>query len=92
MALVEQYFADNGLGSIESPTISDIYMTIFTPAAVDEDDDHVLYSEGTSAYQRNSGLDRNGDGEIRKSEAVEDVLDHDIPGIGRYRSSSRRRR
>ena len=48
MPLVEQYFADNGLGSIESPTISDIYMTIFTPAAVDEDDDHVLYSEGTS--------------------------------------------
>ena len=60
--------------------ISDLYMSVLFPAAVNKPDDFVLFGRGAMsgytgrAYSQNAGLDRNGDGSITKAEASAKVL------------------
>ncbi|HUO54296.1 MAG TPA: transglycosylase SLT domain-containing protein [Rhodoblastus sp.] len=50
--------------------LSDVYMTILFPVAVGKPDSFVLFNQGTVAYDQNSGLDTNHDGQITKAEAT----------------------
>ena len=68
MNLVDKYFEKKLKGS-ESPTDSDLYMSILYPKAVNKDEGFVLFSEGSNAYEANKGLDKDNDGNITKKEA-----------------------
>jgi LysM repeat protein len=64
------------LGSIE-----DAYMAVLYPAAVGCQADYVLFRRGSSAYDRNPGLDRDDDGLVTRGEvcaAVATVLQRGI--------------
>jgi hemopexin len=50
-------------------TLADVYMTILFPAAVSRPGNFALFSRPEVAYEQNSGLDRNRDGRVTKSEA-----------------------
>lgn len=49
-------------------TLEDVYMAIFTPAAIGKSADHQLYKEGSKAYTQNRGFDANKDGVISLAE------------------------
>ncbi len=53
-------------------TLSDVYMAILLPKAIDKPENYVLWSKSTrpTKYRQNSGLDVNGDHDITKAEAV----------------------
>lgn len=51
-------------------TLEDTYMAVLLPAAVGKPNDHVLFRQGTKAYEQNKGLDVNHDGLITKAEAA----------------------
>ena len=68
MGLVDKYF-EKKLKGVESPTDSDLYMSILYPKAVSKDEGFVLFSEGSNAYEANKGLDKDNDGNITKEEA-----------------------
>lgn len=55
-------------------TLSDIYMAVLWPAAVGGSENYVLWSQGSTAYRQNNGLDVNGDGRITKAEATQMVI------------------
>lgn len=50
-------------------TLEDVYMVIHWPRAVGLDNSATMYTQGTSAYKVNAGLDLNKDGIITKAEA-----------------------
>lgn len=50
-------------------TLEDVYMVIHWPRAVGLDNSATMYTQGTSAYKVNAGLDLNKDGVITKQEA-----------------------
>ena len=54
-------------------SLSDVYMTILFPAAVGKPDSFVLFASPSVAYQQNSGLDVNHDGQVTKGEAASKV-------------------
>jgi hypothetical protein len=51
-------------------SVEDAYMAVLWPAAVGKGTSHVLFSEGSKAYEQNKGLDANGDGEVTVAEAA----------------------
>lgn len=51
-------------------TLEDTYMAVLWPAAVGKPNDHVLFRQGSKAYEQNRGLDVNRDGLITKAEAA----------------------
>jgi hypothetical protein len=51
-------------------TLEDTYMAVLLPVAVGKPNDHVLFRQGTKAYDQNKGLDVNRDGLITKAEAA----------------------
>lgn len=55
--------------------LGDVYMSVFWPAAIGENDDYILFIEGEDAYYQNENLDINCDGYILRGEAVQFVLD-----------------
>lgn len=62
-------------------TIEDAYMAVLYPAAVGSPNDYVLFRRGSSAYERNPGLDRDDDGVVTRGEvctAVAAVLQRGI--------------
>lgn len=67
MRYVEKYFDQFNL---DAPTDKDLYMAVLWPKAIGKSDDFVLFTEGTKAYEQNSGLDRNKDGKVTKAEAA----------------------
>lgn len=68
---VETYFEPH---AHKINSLSDVYMAILWPRAVDKPDSHVLF-KGTwsKAYKQNKGLDLNKDGKVTKGEAVTKV-------------------
>jgi len=54
-------------------TVEDCYMAVLLPRAVGKPNNHVLFVRGTVQYKQNSGLDRDGDGNITKLEAASRV-------------------
>ena len=54
-------------------TLSDVYMAILWPAAVGKPEAHVLFQKPSEQYERNKGLDADGDGAVTKSEAAAKV-------------------
>jgi len=51
-------------------TLSDVYMSVLWPAAVGKPESFPLFVEGTENYEKNKGLDSNGDGTVTKAEAT----------------------
>ena len=56
-------------------TISDVCVAVLWPAAVGQPDSYVLFSQGSSAYAANSGLDTNKDGNVTIGEAAQRLID-----------------
>lgn len=50
--------------------LADAYMVVLWPAAVGKPESHVLYRQGTSAYNENAGLDRGRKGYVTKGDAT----------------------
>lgn len=48
--------------------LEDVYLAVFTPAAMGKALNHVLYRRGQEAYRKNNGFDANRDGTITVSE------------------------
>ena len=71
---VDKYFEQSPLGRGGSTGGSDAYMAVFYPAAVGKPDDHVLFSQGSKAYEQNRGLDSEGKGYITKADAARKAL------------------
>jgi hypothetical protein len=67
---VEKYFSPYK-GKLNS--VADAYMAVLWPKAVGKPMDYVLFTEGTTAYTQNKGLDLNKDGNITKEEASHKV-------------------
>lgn len=53
----------------------DLYMAIHWPKGVGKSDDYVMYSQGSKAYEANSGLDKNGDGTVTRGETLQRVME-----------------
>lgn len=51
-------------------TLGDVYFAILYPKAIGKADAWVLWEKGTLSYTQNSGLDRNKDGKISRSEVL----------------------
>jgi hypothetical protein len=49
-------------------SLEDVYLAIFTPAAIGKPADYKLYKKGTKAYSQNIGFDQNKDGAISLAE------------------------
>jgi hypothetical protein len=66
LSYVERYFNPfrGRLGTLE-----DVYMAILWPRAVGQPNDSVLFSRPSRAYELNSGLDRDRNGDVTKTEA-----------------------
>ena len=62
------------LKGVEDPDIGDLYMAVLYPKAVGKANDFILFSSGSSRYDKNMGLDMNQDGFITKGEAVDKML------------------
>lgn len=75
---VEKYFAPYA-HRIES--LSDMYMAILLPKYIGQPDDAKLFTEGTTAYRQNAGLDANSDGVITKAEAASLVASKKRKGL-----------
>jgi len=76
---VEKYFAPNKnkLSSLE-----DVYMAILWPAAIGKPNTFVLFSKPSAAYNQNSGLDADNDGNVTKAEAAAMVRAKLVKGQG----------
>lgn len=76
MDYVKKYFemqANNFNYPTNKWTLGDVYLSIFTPAAMLLKDTDVVYSSGQRAYAVNQFHDRNKDGKIIKSEIVKNI-------------------
>jgi hypothetical protein len=76
MDYVKKYFemqANNFNYPTHKWTLGDVYLSIFTPAAMLLKDTDVVYSSGQRAYAVNQTHDRNKDGKIIKSEIVKNM-------------------
>jgi SPP1 gp7 family putative phage head morphogenesis protein len=62
-------------GGTGARTVSDLYMAVLWPSAVNEPDDEVIMRAGDGYYEQNRGLDLNNDGEITKGEVAQRVID-----------------
>jgi hypothetical protein len=62
-------------------TVSDVYMTILFPVAVGKPEAFVLFKKPSRAYDQNSGLDANKDGQVTKAEAAAKVQAKLIKGL-----------
>ncbi len=67
LAYVEDYFKPY---SRRIASFEDMYMAILMPSYIGRPNETVLFSDGTTAYRQNSGLDKNSDGIITKAEAA----------------------
>ena len=54
--------------------LSDVVVAVLWPAAVGQPDSYVLFSQGSSAYAGNSGLDTNKDGKVTIGEVTQRVI------------------
>ena len=54
-------------------TLPDMYLAILMPAYVSRPGGAVMFTDGTTAYRQNAGLDANTDGRITKDEAAQRV-------------------
>lgn len=61
-------------------TLADMYLAILMPAYVSRPGGAVMFTDGTTAYRQNSGLDANSDGNITKDEAAQRVQSMLIEG------------
>jgi hypothetical protein len=88
LVYVEEYFR-RAAGNKKLVLLSDVYITVFSPAFIGRPDSTVMYMAGSKQYAQNKGLDINGDGTITKGEAaarVQSVLDAGL-AEGRIRVS-----
>lgn len=60
---VKRYFAPYA-SRIRPNVPGDYYLAVFWPAAIGRPADYVITTSGTSVYDQNRGLDRDGDGRI----------------------------
>jgi hypothetical protein len=63
-------------------TVPDLYMGILLPAAVGMPESTTLFRRPSIEYERNRGLDRNGDGIVTKAEAAALVVAELDKGLG----------
>jgi LysM repeat protein len=69
-------------------TLEDAYMAVLYPVAVGQPDDFILFRRGSRSYERNSYLDRDEDGEVRKGEVGEAVRRVFEAGLAELREAS----
>jgi len=69
---VYKYFS-NKLSDSDSAGLDDLYMAVLLPKAIGKPSSYVLFSQGSTAYSQNMGLDTNNDGRITKAEAAAKV-------------------
>lgn len=62
-------------------TLSDLYMAVLWPKAVGQAETYKLFSEGSTAYLQNKGLDVDKDGAITKAEAAAYVVKARAEGL-----------
>lgn len=62
-------------------TLEDLYMAILWPRAIGQPNSYVLWSQGTKAYELNSGLDSNRDRSVTKGEAAGKVKEKYEAGL-----------
>lgn len=67
---VESYFEPYKL---RINTLPDMYLAILMPSYVSRPGGSVMFTDGTTAYRQNAGLDANTDGHITKDEAAQRV-------------------
>lgn len=70
LAFVERYFMPYRL---RINTLPDMYLAILMPAYVGRPGGSVMFTDGTTAYRQNAGLDADTDGRITKDEASQRV-------------------
>lgn len=68
---VSQYFEPY---SGKMNNLGDVYMAVFWPAAIGENDSYILCSQGSTSYEYNEGLDIDENGHITRGEAVKLVI------------------
>ena len=62
-------------------TLSDVYSRIIWPVAVGKPEDYKIFTQGTTAYLQNRGLDINKDGFITKAECAAKVQEKYVRGL-----------
>lgn len=67
------YLHCKGQGDLSD--LGDLYMSLFCPKAVGQDDDFELYCEGSKEYEKNKILDLNNDGIITRREVMDKVYE-----------------
>jgi hypothetical protein len=69
----------------KAKTLSDLYLCIFTPAAVGKPEDAILYTKNSKGYKNNSSLDANKDFKLTKKEIsskIENVFETGLKYTG----------
>lgn len=54
--------------------LGDLYMGILYPKAIGKPDDYALFTDGTTAYRQNAGIDLNKDGQVTRAECLVKIL------------------
>ncbi len=70
---VKKYFASLSNYSKENNTPEDMYLLVFGPAAVGQNDDFILYTSPSRSYSQNESVDTidgNNDGKIQRNEIL----------------------
>ncbi|MBI3561063.1 MAG: lytic transglycosylase [Gammaproteobacteria bacterium] len=70
---VEKYFKDAIRTYKKLDTLEDVYFAILNPTGIRKKDDFVLFKEGTDEYDKNKGLDKDGDGQITVTEVTNSI-------------------
>lgn len=81
MDYVDKYLDRTGLDNIKNPTLEDLYMSIFMPAAMGKPGSHAVGRRGAKdfsgkVYRQNKGFDVNKDGKITKDEISASLRKH----------------
>lgn len=61
--------------------LGDLYMGILYPKAIGQPDDYALFTDGTTAYRQNSGIDVNKDGKVTRAECLVKILAMKAEGL-----------
>lgn len=92
---VEKYLVNKGIKP--GAKLDDLYMTVLFPAAVGQPDNFVLFGNGaldgygldSVSWEKNKGLDSNGDDSVTKAEAAAKVMQYRNPNPWRRPNNMR---
>lgn len=75
MNYVEKYFElrINQYGDLD--TLDKVYLAVFTPTAIEKENDEIIYQVPQLEYEQNEGLDTSGDGSITRGEIIAKITE-----------------